>query len=54
MKKPLITLFLGSLLFQGCAQAPEKTSAKKSIEQPKTELTFKLSDFLEENKDLDS
>ena len=54
MKKPLITLFLGSLLFQGCAQAPEKTSAKKSIEQPKTELSFKLSDFLEENKDLDS
>ena len=54
MKKPLITLFLGSLLFQSCAQAPEKTSAKKSIEQPKTELSFKLSDFLEENKDLDS
>jgi beta-N-acetylhexosaminidase len=54
MKKQFITLFIGTLLFQSCAQAPEKKQSNKTIEQPKTQIEFKLGDFLSENNALDN
>jgi beta-N-acetylhexosaminidase len=53
MKSSIITLFIATLLFQGCAQSNEKTVSKRIKEQPKVEISFKLSDFLADNKILD-
>jgi len=53
MKSSIITLFVATLLFQGCAQSPEKNASKRIKEQPKVEISFKLSDFLADNKILD-
>ncbi len=52
MKKLITPLFLAGLLFQGCAQSNESTKQVKVV-QPKSEITFQLSDFLKDNKDLD-
>lgn len=52
MKKIITPLFLAGLLFQGCAQSNESTKQAKVV-QPKSEITFQLSDFLKDNKDLD-
>ena len=56
MHKIALVLSVVAILFQGCAQ--DQTNEKKATpikrEQPKVEVTFTLTDFLKENKDLDA
>lgn len=52
MTKLFTAIALSSLLFQSCAQSPSK-EAKKEIKQPVTKISFQLSDYLADNKDLD-
>ena len=52
MTKLFTAIALSSLLFQSCAQSPAKET-KKVISQPVTKIDFKLTDYLDDNKDLD-
>ncbi|MEN9972079.1 MAG: hypothetical protein RIS20_426 [Bacteroidota bacterium] len=52
MKKIITPLFLAGLLFQGCAQSNETAKQAKRI-QPSTTFNFELTDFLNENSNLD-
>lgn len=51
MKLQILSLLSIGLLFNSCAQAPQKKERKAAILQVQT--TFELQDFLKENKDLD-
>lgn len=51
MKLQILSLLSIGLLFNSCAQAPQKKERKVAILQVQT--TFELQDFLKENKDLD-
>lgn len=51
MKLQILSLLSIGLLFNSCAQAPQKKERKTPILQVQT--TFELQDFLKENKDLD-
>ena len=52
MKLSILTLLSIGVLFNSCAQAPQKTTRKKEVVQIQTH--FELQDFLKENKDLDA
>lgn len=52
MKLPLLSLLSIGLLFNSCAQTPQKKERKQAVIQIQTE--FELQDFLKENKDLDA
>lgn len=52
MKLPLLSLLSIGLLFNSCAQTPQKKERKQEVVQIQTE--FELQDFLKENKDLDA
>lgn len=52
MKLPLLSILSIGLLFNSCAQAPQKKERKQEVVQIQTE--FELQDFLKENKDLDA
>mgnify|MGYP000632650803 CR=1 FL=1 len=52
MKLSILTLLSIGVLFNSCAQAPQKTTRKKEVVQIQTR--FELQDFLKENKDLDA
>jgi len=51
MFKLISVVVLSSMLFQSCAQSPTK-EVKKEIKQPISKISFTLSDFLTENKEL--
>lgn len=53
MTKLFAVIALSSLLFQGCAQSPSK-EIKKGDKQPITTISFQLTDYLANNKDLDN
>ena len=53
MKSTIITFFAATLLFQSCAQSPEKDLSRKRKEQPKVNSLFGLNDFITENEQLD-
>jgi beta-N-acetylhexosaminidase len=52
MKLPILSILSIGLLFNSCAQAPQKKERKQEVVQIQTE--FELQDFLKENKDLDA
>lgn len=52
MKLPILSVLSIGLLFNSCAQTPQKKERKQEVLQIQTE--FKLQDFLRENKDLDA
>jgi beta-N-acetylhexosaminidase len=52
MKLPILSLLSIGLLFNSCAQAPQKEMRKREVVQIQTQ--FELQDFLKENKDLDA
>ena len=52
MKLSLLSLLSIGLLFNSCAQTPQKKVRKQEVVQIQTE--FELQDFLKENKDLDA
>jgi beta-N-acetylhexosaminidase len=52
MTKLFTVIALSSLLFQSCAQSPSK-EIKKEVKQPVTKISFQLTDYLSDNKDLD-
>lgn len=52
MKIPLLSLLSIGLLFNSCAQTPQKKERKQEVVQIQTK--FELQDFLKENKDLDA
>lgn len=52
MKLPILSLLSIGLLFNCCAQTPQKKVRKQEVVQIQTE--FELQDFLKENKDLDA
>jgi beta-N-acetylhexosaminidase len=52
MKLPILSLLSIGLLFNSCAQTPQKKERKQEVVQIQTE--FELQDFLKENKDLDA
>lgn len=52
MKLSILTLLSIGVLFNSCAQAPQKTTRKKEVVQIQTH--FELQDFLKKNKDLDA
>ena len=52
MFKLISVVVISSMLFQSCAQSPTK-EVKKEIKQPISKISFTLSDFLTENKELD-
>lgn len=52
MKLPLLSLLSIGLLFNSCAQTPQKKERKQEVVQIQTK--FELQDFLKENKDLDA
>lgn len=52
MKLSLLSLLSIGLLFNSCAQTPQKKERKQEVVQIQTE--FELQDFLKENKDLDA
>lgn len=52
MKLSILTLLSIGVLFNSCAQAPQKSTRKKEVVQIQTR--FELQDFLKENKDLDA
>ena len=52
MTKLFTVIALSSLLFQSCAQSPSK-EIKKEVKQPVTKISFQLTDYLADNKDLD-
>ena len=52
MKLSILTLLSIGVLFNSCAQAPQKTTRKKEVVQIQTH--FELQDFLKDNKDLDA
>ena len=55
MQKFILPFLTLSVLFSSCAQneSREKKAMEVKREQPKVDLTFQLSDFLSENKNLD-
>jgi beta-N-acetylhexosaminidase len=52
MKLPILSLLSIGLLFNSCAQTPQKKERKQEVVQIQTK--FELQDFLKENKDLDA
>ena len=52
MKLPILSVLSIGLLFNSCAQTPQKKEHKQEVVQIQTE--FELQDFLKENKDLDA
>jgi beta-N-acetylhexosaminidase len=52
MKLPILSILSIGLLFNSCAQAPQKEVRKREVVQIQTH--FELQDFLKENKDLDA
>lgn len=52
MKSTILSVLSICLLFNGCAQAPQKEERKQAIVQIQTK--FELQDFLQDNKDLDA
>jgi beta-N-acetylhexosaminidase len=52
MKLPILSILSIGLLFNSCAQAPQKKERKQEVVQIQTE--FQLQDFLAANKDLDA
>jgi beta-N-acetylhexosaminidase len=52
MKLPILSVLSIGLLFNSCAQTPQKKERKQEVVQIQTE--FELQDFLKENKDLDA
>lgn len=52
MKLSILSLLSIGILFNSCAQTPQKTARKKEVVQIQTH--FELQDFLKENKDLDA
>ena len=52
MKLPILSILSIGLLFNSCAQTPQKKERKQEVVQIQTE--FELQDFLKENKDLDA
>jgi beta-N-acetylhexosaminidase len=54
MKKIIITLFLGSFLFEGCAQSGNSEQINKKLIIPNIKNEYKLADFLSDNNSLDA
>jgi beta-N-acetylhexosaminidase len=52
MKLQILSVLSIGLLFNSCAQAPQKEARKREVVQVQTQ--FELQDFLKENKDLDA
>jgi beta-N-acetylhexosaminidase len=52
MKLPILSILSIGLLFNSCAQTPQKEAPKREVVQVQTH--FELQDFLKENKDLDA
>jgi len=51
MKLPILCILSSGLLFNSCAQTPQKEVRKREVVQIQTQ--FELQDFLKDNKDLD-
>lgn len=54
MNRLILVPVLFTILFHGCAQQADQKEEKKKPVQPVVQTEFKLTDFLSENKDLDS
>ncbi|MFN5506901.1 MAG: glycoside hydrolase family 3 N-terminal domain-containing protein [Flavobacteriia bacterium] len=52
MKLPILCILSSGLLFNSCAQTPQKEVRKREVVQIQTQ--FELQDFLKDNKDLDA
>jgi len=52
MKLPILCILSSGLLFNSCAQTPQKVVRKREVVQIQTQ--FELQDFLKDNKDLDA
>lgn len=52
MKLPILCILSSGLLFNSCAQTPQKEVPKREVVQIQTQ--FELQDFLKDNKDLDA